>query len=461
MDFLQGDLMMDENETAPAKRRRLKVSHALIILLLIGAGAFAFFRLSLKSKLQARIDAIRAAGYPVTCAELDKWYTIPENVENAAYTIMDAFWYYKKWDKDKSKPLPIVGRAELPARTEPMDEEMKALIAQYVADNNEALELLHAGAAIEHSRYPIDLSAGFETKLSPLSEIRRAVFLLKLEAILHAENGNGKLAIHSVISCFGIARSLAKEPIIVSQLVHVACQRLAATTIEYCINRAELTDEQLVDLIECVNNADRISDISCAFVGERCNGISFFKEPGSVNPDIINGIPFHPILELYKAVGLADADAIIYLDIMDGYIKSAQLPPHRRQEAVKAIDARLQSTSQVHILLHIIMPALSRITTIELRTIAYLRTARTALAVLRYRLAAGRLPDALTDLVPAYLDAVPTDPFDGNETRYKKLGAGFVVYSIGEDLSDDGGKEKPPRRTKESPNWDVTFIVER
>jgi hypothetical protein len=49
------------------------------------------------------------------------------------------------------------------------------------------------------------------------------------------------------------------------------------------------------------------------------------------------------------------------------------------------------------------------------------------------------------------------DPFDGNEMRYKKLDTGFVVYSIGEDLSDDDGKEK----TKESKNWDMTFIVER
>ena len=452
---------MSDNGIIPKKRRKLKVSNVLIILLLICVSLFAYYRLSLKSKLQAKIDAIRATGYPVTCVELDKWYTIPENVENAAYTIMDAFWYYKKWDKAKSKSLPVVGRAELPARTEPLAEEMKTLIAQYVADNNEALTLLHEAAAIEHSRYPIDLSAGFETKLSPLSEIRRAVFLLKLEAILHAENGDGKSAIRSAISSFGIARSLAKEPLIISQLVHIACQRLAATTIEYCINRAELADEELAELIECVHNAERISDISCAFIGERCNGISFFKAPGSANPDLIDGIPFQSILELYKAIGLADADAIIYLDIMDGYIKSTQLPPHRRQEAIKAIDAKLQSTSQIHILLHIIMPALSRISTIDLRNIAGLRTARTALAIERYRLAAGRLPDALTDLVPAYLDAVPTDPFDGKDLRYEKLGIGFVVYSVGQDLRDDGGTEKPPRITKESPNWDVTFAVER
>jgi len=449
---------VNENGIIPKKRYRLKFSHVLIILLLAGVGFFAYYRLSLKSKLRAKIDAIAAAGYPVTFAELDKWYSIPENVENAAYTIIDAFGSFKKWDKDKSESLPVVGQAELPTRTEPMDEEMKVMIAEYIADNNEALDLLHAGAKIEHSRYPIDLNTGF---LPYLSEMRKASFLLKLEAILHAENGESKSAISSVKSIFGIARSLAKEPFTMSQMARSAHQSLATSTIEYCINRVELTDEQLVELIKSVHNAERISDMTCAFIGERCWALSFFKAPESMNPDSIDGIPVRPILEIYKAVGLTDADAIIYLDIMDGYIKAAQLPPHKRQEAVKAIDTRLRSTSQIHILLHTIMFPLSRITSIELRTIAYLRTARTALAVMRYRLAAGRLPDTLTDLVPIYLDAVPVDPFDGKDLRYEKLGVGFLVYSVGEDLRDDSGTEKPTRKTKESPNWDVTFIVER
>ncbi|UCE46244.1 MAG: hypothetical protein JSW47_11535, partial [Phycisphaerales bacterium] len=86
-----------------------------------------------------------------------------------------------------------------------------------------------------------------------------------------------------------------------------------------------------------------------------------------------------------------------------------------------------------------------------------------ALAIQRYRLATARLPGRLADLVPAYLDAVPRDPFDGNELRYKKLDPGFVVYSIGDDLSDDGGKEKPSKtmRDGKAVKWDVTFIVER
>jgi hypothetical protein len=452
--------MLNKNEIAPKKHRRLKVSHVLIILLLICIGTFVYYRLSQKSELQAKIDAIRAANYPVTCAELDKWYSIPENVENAAYTITDAFSSYKQWDKDKLKPLPVVGREKLPPRTEPLPDEMKSLIAKYVADNNEALKLLHAGAAIEHCRYPIDLNAGFETLMPDLSEIRTGVFLLKLEAILNAENGDSDSAVRSAKSCFGIARSLAKEPLTISQLVRAACQSLAVTTIEYCINRLELTDEQLIELIKSVDNSERISDMSCALVGERCIGISFFRMPGSMNPDHVNGIPFRPILELYKMVGLADADANIYLDLIEGYITSAQLPIEKRLDAAKAIETRLQSTSQVHLLLHTMMPAFSRITTIDIRNIAHLRTARVGLAIERYRLAAGRLPDTLADLVPAYLNAVPTDPFNGNDLRYKKLEAGFVVYSIGEDLIDDDGKERE-QRTKESPNWDVTFIVER
>lgn len=455
---------MNEHERVTKKRRKIKFSHVLIALLLVGIAAFAIFRISTRFKLRARLDAVRAAGYPVTCAELDRWYSIPPDVENAAYTLDSAFLLLNAWDKERSEPLPLVGRAELPARTEPLPTEMKTLIAEYVADNNEALELLHEAAKIEYCRYPIDLSAGLGTLAPNLSEMRKSVFLLELEGVLHAEDADGAAAVRSAISGFAVARSLAREPLTISQLVRAGCQNIAVSTVEQIVNRTELSDEQLVDLVKSVRNSERISDMSCAFVGERCMGISFFRVPESVGPDAFGGgVPFRPVLALYKVLGLADADAVIFLDLMEGYIESMKLPLHERQKAVDAVSAKLRSTSKAHILLHLVAPALSRVTTIEMRAIAQLRAADAALAVQRYSLAVGKLPDKLADLVPVYLDAVPTDPFDGKELRYKKLDPGFVVYSIGEDLSDDGGKERPVRRTRgeNPPNWDVTFIVER
>jgi len=449
---------VNDNGNIPDKRRRLKVTHILILLLLVCIGLYVYYRLNLKSNLQDKIDAIRAEGYPTNCIELDMWYKIPPNVENAAYTIEKALSLFKTWDKEKSKSLPLIGRAELPPRTEPLAADMKALIAEYVADNNEALGLFHRAAGIEYCRYPINLSAGLATLLPNLSEMRDAVKLLGLEAVLYADDGNGQEAVLSAISGFGIARSFVREPITISQLVRCACQNAAISTVEQVLNRVELTDEQLSELAECVRQSESISDMSIAFIGERCVGIDFFNNPGTMNP---SGGRIGPLFSLYKAVGMAEAEAVMYLDLMDGYMKCFRLPLHERRKSADAVGTKFQSISKVHVLLHVIMPSLSGVITQDLRTIAHLRTADAALAVQRYRLKVGKFPDKLADLVPAYLKSVPKDPFDGNELRYKKLEAGFVVYSIGEDMSDDGGKERPTGKKKKDETWDVTFIIER
>jgi len=297
-----------------------------------------------------------------------------------------------------------------------------------------------------------------------LSKIRDGAKLLELEAILYAEKGEPQSAARSITSTFGLARSLSKEPLLISQLVRVACQALAVSALERTINRTEFADEQLVELGDTLTNARDASSMTRAFVGERCAGFSFFKMPAAQIPRVIDGgssrlaaVPF----ALYKFAGLADVDAAIYLDIMNDYVEAMQLPPEQRQKAAGAASTRLEKTPKIHVLLHIIMPAFSRVTTLDLRNIAQLRTARAALAIERYRLATGKLPDTLAELVPAYLDATPKDPFDSKDLRYKKLEPGFVVYSIGEDGSDDGGKEKPRKTARPPAQWDVTFIVQR
>src|SRR5262249_27742509 len=87
------------------------------------------------------------------------------------------------------------------------------------------------------------------------------------------------------------------------------------------------------------------------------------------------------------------------------------------------------------------------------RTRAELRCAAAALAAERYRLAEKRWPDSLDVLVPRYLAAVPADPFDGRPLRCRRLPDGFVVYSIGPDGTDDGGKVD--RKRSKAPGLDV------
>jgi hypothetical protein len=62
-----------------------------------------------------------------------------------------------------------------------------------------------------------------------------------------------------------------------------------------------------------------------------------------------------------------------------------------------------------------------------------------AIAVERHRQATGHLPQALAELIPVYLPAVPVDPFTGGPMRYRQSGEGYTLYSVGRDRSDDGG----------------------
>ena len=448
-----------DNEQARSSARPWYLLVAVLVLLI--AGSLVLRHIRAGSQLQARLDAIRAAGYPATCAELNDWYAIPPDANNAADLVIKAFGYYNLSQYIGNPNLPVFGPAELPARGEPLDHSTRLLIGKCLADNRQALEFLHAAAQVPHGRYPVDFSLGLNTLMPYLPDVRKGARLLALEAVWHADADRPSEAADAIIAIMGLAQSLSKEPTLMSQLVRLAIQRQAIDVLEYAASRVEFTAKRLRQLQTALRRAEDPNAMTRALVGERCFGLWCFQAPQAL-PLAINllgtGSVSKPRLLLYKLLGSKDADINSYLDIMDAYIRATTLPLAERRRAAVEAEKLLINIPKTHILTRILLPAMNRVIEVEMRRIAQVRAARAALAVQRYRLARGRLPEWLSQLVGEYLDAVPTDPFDGKPLRYKKLDKGFVVYSIGEDGRDDGGKEKSPGRYED---YDVTFIVER
>lgn len=466
---------MEDNGKTPKKRRRVTAFRVVMALLLVAGCAFAIFRLSLRSKLNTRIAAIRAAGHPVTWAELDEWYAIPEGAENAADAIMSALSCCQQWEHQALEPLPLVGHAELPSRTEPLAAEIMSLMSEYLGDNRQALERLHKSVAdVEYCRYPVDFSAGIEVQMSHLSDLRRGARLLQLDAISHAEKNEAELAVRSVISTLKLGDSLANEPSVGSYYSQRAFRQFAVLSLERIVNRTDLTNEQLTRLSEALADAEELTELLPGLIGERCVGLAVFRMSAiaqlkalSVDGGDRDESPLAVNLwtltfAIRKYAGLVDKKAILYLDVANDCIESLRLPLEHRHAAADAIEKRLGSRSKNRVPLDNLARLFPRVI-IEFDAFARLRIARVALAVQRYRLVAGELPDTLTDLVPAYLDSIPGDPFDGNELRYRKLDPGFVVYSVGKDRIDDGGRERQPtgQEARRPDECDVTFIVER
>lgn len=65
---------------------------------------------------------------------------------------------------------------------------------------------------------------------------------------------------------------------------------------------------------------------------------------------------------------------------------------------------------------------------------------RLALALAGYRSDRGKYPSILTELCAKYLAAVPGDPFSGGEPIYKPEKDGYLLYSVGPNGIDDGGR---------------------
>lgn len=64
----------------------------------------------------------------------------------------------------------------------------------------------------------------------------------------------------------------------------------------------------------------------------------------------------------------------------------------------------------------------------------------TSLALSAYKTEHGHYPEDLAVLVPGYMSTLPIDPFVDKPMRYRLDDRdGYVLYSVGQDLTDDGG----------------------
>ena len=84
-----------------------------------------------------------------------------------------------------------------------------------------------------------------------------------------------------------------------------------------------------------------------------------------------------------------------------------------------------------------------------------------AIALHRFRLATGKWPESVDELVPVYLSAVPRDPMDGKKLRYHYNSGGyFKLYSVGNNFVDDGGDASPtPARNYYNHIWHGRDVV--
>jgi hypothetical protein len=445
------------------KRWRRRISFIALAFTLF----FVAWRLILNRLLAAEMAAIREQNYPVSLAELDRWYPRVPVEENSALVLRKAFASLC----GQFNPSFLLGNKSIdPSSTDESSVDTgKLTVAAYLSGNIEALALLHQASNIPRSRFPINLGKLSIMPYAHLANVVRSAYLLQTDAANHTEDTRPELAVLSVESSFALSRSLAKEPLVRSYLARIDSQGIAVSSLQHILNKASLTGEQLGTLATALEKADDQRGLARAFIGQRCIGIYSFDRMrdttdltalpgGRVRPlgqrFVINAAVFLSSPQyLYDTCGFLQWDELHYLHWMDRYIQAAQMNFPERIAAAQALRQSLEHQDALHALSHAWLRGMNgaRVILKDAALTARLRSARIALAIERFRISHDRhLPQTLAELTPFGSSGVPIDPFDGQPLRYKKLTSGYVVYSIGEKGDGIG-----------NPQEDLAFLVER
>jgi hypothetical protein len=436
--------MSEQPQQIPAKRRRWP--RRILVVILVLAALYAAYRYTLHRMVEAKVDEIRKQGYPVTLAELDKWYPQPPPGENAADALTNAFALYViDWKTLNKQPLGIPSKP-LPG-DQPLSDEVRQTLRNYVTDHQRVLGLLHQAVVKPRCRYPIVSIEGYSTSVLPsVQKANHSVRLLLLEALHAVDKNDLDQVVDSLVSSATLARTISEAPFEETLFYRDLSVRQITMALSYTLTQLTMNENQLERLREAMNQSVESSESALAkvFVGERCQKMTYLDTLLPRVRDWNGMVSRASIFYLfYKAGGLVELDKLSYLNLTDDYLRAAQSPFPSRLRLYQAAMGHAHLMPRYDILLRFLSYHDWDVLR-DAKCMARLRCAVTGLAVEKYRLANARLPDELPN--PALLD-----PFDGQPLRYKKLAKGYVVYSVGEDGKDDGGDEKK----------DITFTVER
>jgi hypothetical protein len=395
-------------------------------------------------------------GLPETLAELDAWYVEPPAGQNAATFNLRGIKAMQIKGADQIANLPVLGKLPPPFPFTPLTPPVKSALAAFVQRNRDALQFFAQGAQYEQSRYPIDLTKGSYTLLPHLQGIKHGMQLAEMSAIFDAENNDEKQAAADVLMTLTLARSLKTEPETISQLVRAAGVALSVAALEQVVNRTTLAPESLSELSKAFQGMEdydaRGEGFNRAMTGERVNHmdllgnpdkiVKFLQDLGTMGATEIPHEQLHRMVEHLKQPGGLKEERE-YLETSFQQLLSARKEtfPDRLKSADLIRQRATEATNQGLLLSGWYLPGLAGAVSREASGLANLRLALTAVALEQFRAAHdNRYPATLSELTPNYLDATFMDPFDGQPLRYRKQGAGYVLYSIGPDLKDNSGE---------------------
>jgi hypothetical protein len=295
--------------------------------------------------------------------------------------------------------------------------------------------------------------------MNHLALAKGTVSALNIQSVALLAEGRADEALANLRVVWRFDEALRGKPLVIAMLVRIAVSESALAPIWEGLAGHRWNEAQLAAIDQTLARVDFLGDMAQMLRGERAFMNASFEqmthlqtmprqESESDQAMAVKGQPKSFFGRVLFPAWMIQRNQVVanqfMQDLIDGVASAAKQPDKPFGLSPELTNRWAQRFSQRSLDTTLSRPlweSISRTTGKAPRAQAGVNLARVAVALERCRLANGGFPDQLTALSPKFLARVPSDPFSGQALLYRKeASGGYLLYSVGSDRKDDGGK---------------------
>ncbi len=353
------------------------------------------------------------------------------------------------------------------------------LINQWIDANEQPLKLIAAATKRPQYFSPLvsddDRETVITTLLPMVQESRAAARLLAARAMRSLAQDDITAATEDLLVCHRFGRQIGEGPTIIEALVGIAIDSIAAHASHSLIANPDLSADQLAAYRKELNSLPALPRmVEKIDLAERClslDAIQLLATQGPKGLQIIgNGAADEGlagnIVEFFMKRGVDWNLVLIRFNKLYDRLTTLMKIENRatREAAINAFNEELkQNRGEIQnlnplqmlfgkgiragvtegmsvILESLLVPAILQAGHAEERQTMKMQVTQIGFAIAGYQREHGEYPQTLADLKPKFLKDVWTDLYTGEPLIYKRTDDGFLLYSVGENQTDDNGE---------------------
>lgn len=446
--------------------RRLGIG--LLVLFVVLAIPWTYFNITLGMKLEEELEEIREAGQPLTLQEAVP--KMPPRRENAAYVYEEAFRVFQVWEPTpegavEGTPLDELsprfvdrvtegpGPHEAPAGSDAIHLFVTGELQNLPEDAREwlfsdeveqRLDAVKRASQMDRAVFPVNWEAGYGALFPHFSQFREAEYLVTARMMIAGREGRTEDALEWCKVGLRMTEHVGEEPTLIAFLVRVAMIEVLSRGAQDICDDIALPEAQAASIGGLAAGDDLWQHLHRAMESERALGLSLFDGSHQVQDFIPDESPAdleHLWLLYYSPIGapLRKNDQLTFLNLYELFVERMEHSWREvgdrwpDQQEYAALGGRTAPMTMV------LMPVFSRAPMKRDAAIARLDQFHIALALNLYRQEHEEYPRTLEPLAGTVDWPIPDDIFSGEPFGYRLDGDGYVLWSVGPDLDDNGG----------------------